>query len=156
MDAPRCARIAYGRGPRALPVAGFAASYLYLLKAGTLHTDWEVKMGQHMAGWHLLLTFTLFPASVWGQRLGIRAVQLVSALFFCIHLGIALANLGPAAVATPYDAGIAILNAASGTLFLLTVLYGFRAYRDMDPIAALRDGRAFDPPSSESVGAATP
>jgi hypothetical protein len=120
---------------------GFTASYLYLLKAALVHSDWEVKMGQHMAGWHLLLTFTLFPASVFGQRVGIRAVQWVSALFFCIHAGIALANLGPAAVRTPYDTWIAVLNAASGMLFFVTVLYGWRAYRDMDPIAALRSGR---------------
>jgi len=131
--------------------AGFAASDLYLLKAAMLHTDWEVKMGQHMAGWHLLLTFTLFPASVWGQQVGIRAVQLVSALFFCVHVGIALANVGSAAVVTPYDAWIMVLNAASGILFLTSAIYGFRAYRDMNPVKALREGRAF---GARSVGSA--
>lgn len=116
--------------------AGFAASYFYLLKAAELHDDWARKMGQHTAGWHLLLTFTLFPASVWGQRAGIRAVQLVSLLFFAIHAGIALANsdLG--------DPAIAFFNALSGVLFFASVIYGQRAHRDMDPIAALRTGRA--------------
>ena len=81
--------------------AGFASSYCYLLRAEQLHSAWATKMGQHTAGWHLLLTFTLFPASVWGQRLGIRAVQLVSLVFFCIHAGIALAARRPD---TPPDA----------------------------------------------------
>jgi hypothetical protein len=116
--------------------AGFAASYFYLVKAQALHSDWAAKMGQHTAGWHLLLTFTLFPASVWGQRVGIRAVQLVSLVFCFIHASIALANsnLG--------DTGIAVFNALSGVLFLVSVLYGNRAHRDMDPVAALRTGRA--------------
>jgi len=116
--------------------AGFAASYFYLVKAEALHDDWAAKMGQHTAGWHLLLTFTLFPASVWGQRVGIRAVQLASLVFLCIHTGMALANsnLG--------DPAIALFNAVSGVLFLGSVLYGNRAHRDMDPIAALRTGRA--------------
>jgi hypothetical protein len=116
--------------------AGFAASWFYLVKAASLHDDWARKMGQHTAGWHLLLTFTLFPASVWGQRPGIRAVQLVSLVFFLIHAGMALANsdLG--------DPGIAFFNAASGLLFLVSVLYGNRAHRDMDPVAALIAGRA--------------
>jgi hypothetical protein len=116
--------------------AGFAASWFYLLKADALHDDWARKMGQHTAGWHLLLTFTLFPLSVWGQRAGIRAVQLVSLVFFCIHAGMALANsdLG--------DPGIALFNALSGVGFLASVVYGNSAYRDMDPIAALTAGRA--------------
>jgi hypothetical protein len=115
--------------------AGFAASWFYLAKAAALHDDWARKMGMHTAGWHLLLTFTLFPASVWGQRMGIRAVQLVSLVFACIHAGMALANsdLG--------DPAIAAFNAASGVLFLASVLYGQRAHRDMDPVAALRAGR---------------
>lgn len=116
--------------------AGFAASWFYLVKAEVLHDDWARKMGQHTLGWHLLLTFTLFPASVWGQRPGIRAVQLVSLVFFAIHAGMALANsdLG--------DPGIAFFNALSGVLFLASVIYGSRAHRDMDPVAALRAGRA--------------
>jgi hypothetical protein len=116
--------------------AGFAASWFYLVKADALHDDWARKMGQHTAGWHLLLTFTLFPLSVWGQRAGIRSVQLVSLVFFCIHAGMALANsdLG--------DPGIAFFNALSGLLFLASVLYGNRAHRDMDPIVALVAGRA--------------
>ncbi len=115
--------------------AGFAASYFYLVKAEALHSAWAAKMGQHTAGWHLLLTFTLFPASVWGQRAGIRVVQIVSLVFFFIHAGIALANsdLGSPA--------IALFNAVSGVLFLLSVLYGNRAYRDMDPVSALLAGR---------------
>jgi hypothetical protein len=116
--------------------AGFAASWFYLVKADALHDDWARKMGQHTAGWHLLLTFTLFPASVWGQRPGIRAVQLVSLVFFFIHAAMALAN------ADLGDPGIAFFNAASGVLFLASVLYGNRAHRDMDPIAALIAGRA--------------
>jgi hypothetical protein len=122
--------------------AGFVASFLYLQKATVLQDEWAFKMGTHMAGWHLLLTCTLFPASVWGQRTGIRAVQLASALFFLIHAGIALANLGPAEPASASDRWIAALNAASGLLFLATALYGSRAYRDMDPVQALRRGRA--------------
>jgi hypothetical protein len=116
--------------------AGFAASWFYLVKAEALHDDWARKMGQHTLGWHLLLTFTLFPLSVWGQRPGIRAVQLVSLLFFCIHAGMALANsnLG--------DPGIAFCNALSGVLFFASTVYGNRAHRDMDPLAALAAGRA--------------
>lgn len=116
--------------------AGFAASWFYLVKAEALHDDWARKMGQHTAGWHLLLTFTLFPLSVWGQRPGIRAVQLVSLVFFCIHAGMALASsdLG--------DPPIAFFNAVSGVLFLASTIYGSRAHRDMDPLAALAAGRA--------------
>jgi hypothetical protein len=116
--------------------AGFAASWFYLAKAHALHDEWAAKMGQHTAGWHLLLTFTLFPLSVWGQRPGIRAVQVASLVFFCIHAGMAIANsdLG--------EPGIAFFNAASGLLFLASVFYGNRAHRDMDPIAALVAGRA--------------
>ena len=115
--------------------AGFAASWFYLVKASLLHDDWARKMGQHTLGWHILLTFTLFPASVWGQRAGIRAVQVASLVFFCIHAGMALANsdLG--------DPGIAFFNAVSGILFLASILYGNRAHRDMDPVAALFAGR---------------
>jgi hypothetical protein len=115
--------------------SGFAASGFYLLKADSLQSDWALRMGLHTAGWHLLLTLTLFPASVWGQRVGIRIVQVVSLVFFFIHAGIALANsdLG--------DPGIAAFNALSGALFLASTIYGSRAYRDMDPIAALRAGR---------------
>lgn len=120
---------------------GFAASYLYLRKATALGSEWAFKMGTHMAGWHLLLTVTLFPASVWGQRVGIRSVQWVSGLFFLIHAGIALANLGPSDPTEPNDAWIASLNAVSGLLFLVSAVYGNRAYRDMDPVAALRAGR---------------
>jgi hypothetical protein len=122
--------------------AGFAASWLYLQKAAELGSDWALKMGDHMAGWHLLLTCTLFPASVWGQRTGIRAVQWVSLLFFLIHAGIALANVGSSDPSEPNDAWIAGLNAASGLLFLVAAIYGWRAYRDMDPVRALRRGDA--------------
>ena len=116
--------------------AGFAASWFYLVKAWNDDSQWAMKMGYHTAGWHFLLTLTLFPASVWGQRLGIRAVQLVSLVFFFIHAGIALANSGPG---TP---AIALFNGLSGLAFLASVVYGQRAYRDMDPIRALQDGRA--------------
>jgi hypothetical protein len=92
-------------------------------------------MGLHMAGWHLLLTLTLFPASVWGQRIGIRVVQAVSLVFFLIHAGIATANLDMA------DPAIAVLNALSGLLFGAATLYGQRAHRDMDPIRALVEAR---------------
>lgn len=119
--------------------AGFVASYLYLRKADALTDAWSHKMGIHMAAWHLLLTFTLFPASVWGQRIGIRIVQLVSFLFFAIHAGIAIANTGASFSETP---GIAIFNAASGALFLVATFYGNRAHRDMDPVAALGARRA--------------
>jgi hypothetical protein len=125
----------------AASAAGFTASYLYLMKAHALQNDWALKMANHMAGWHLLLTFTLFPASVWGQRVGIRAVQWVSLLFFFIHAGIAAANLGPSDAGTADDAWIATWNAASGVCFLVAAVYGNRAYRDMDPVAALRLGR---------------
>lgn len=121
--------------------AGFAASWLYLQRSELLHDEWALKMGNHMAGWHLLLTFTLFPASVWGGRIGIRVVQWVSALFFAIHVGIAIANVGAPDAADPLEGTIAFLNALSGVLFLATVLYGNRAWRDMDPVRALREGR---------------
>lgn len=121
--------------------AGFAASYLYLVKAAVLGDVWALKMGRHMAGWHLLLTCTLFPASVWGRRVGIRAVQWMSLLFFLIHAGIAVANLGPGEAVDRRDTWIAALNALSGILFLVAALYGNRAYRDMDPVEALRAGR---------------
>jgi hypothetical protein len=121
--------------------AGFVASYLYLRKATLIHDEWALKMGTHMAGWHLLLTVTLFPASVWGQRTGIRAVQLVSLLFFVIHAGIAIANLGPIDPSYPMDEWIALFNATSGLSFLAATLYGNRAHRDMDPVEALRSGR---------------
>ncbi|MEQ9318234.1 MAG: hypothetical protein RIF41_03705 [Polyangiaceae bacterium] len=119
--------------------AGFAGGYIYLVKAQSLSDPWALKMAYHTAGWHLLLTFTLFPASVWGQRVGIRAVQLISLVFFCIHVGIAIANAGfPNSL---HDGAIAVLNALSGLLFLASVIYGQRAWRDMDPIEALRQGR---------------
>ncbi len=119
--------------------AGFIAGYLYLQKAQALESAWALKMAYHTAGWHLLLTFTLFPASVWGQRIGIRAVQLVSLMFFLIHVGIAIANWS--SPDSLHDAAIALLNGVSGLLFLVSVLYGQRAHRDMDPIAALSAGR---------------
>jgi hypothetical protein len=121
--------------------AGFVASAFYLAKASylagldPLSAQWAHKMGIHTAGWHLLLTFTLFPASVWGQRMGIRAVQVTSLVFFAIHVGIALANADMA------DPAITFFNAASGLLFGISVLYGQRAHRDMDPLRALQENR---------------
>jgi hypothetical protein len=112
--------------------AGFVASYLYLRRASAFDDPWSLKMAWHMAAWHLLLTFTLFPASVWGQRVGIRIVQLVSFVFFGIHAGIAGANVGST------NPGIALFNGASGALFLVATFYGIRAWRSMDPVAALR------------------
>lgn len=115
---------------------GFLASYLYLDKSEATGDAWALKMALHMAGWHLLLTLTLFPASVWGQRIGIRAVQVVSGLFFLIHLGIAIANVVDG---TPRDAvGIALLNGLSGLLFLASVIYGQVAHRDMDPLSVFQ------------------
>ena len=124
--------------------AGFVASDLYLIKAVRLDSEWALKMGYHMAGWHLLLTFTLFPTSVWGQRTGIRIVQLVSGLFFLIHAGIATANLWPGAGASTDDGWIAVFNALSGLCFAVATIYGSRAYRDMEPAVALRSGRVAD------------
>ncbi|MFQ5478721.1 MAG: hypothetical protein ACE5E4_08900 [Candidatus Binatia bacterium] len=121
----------------AASLAGFAASYLYLMKAQALGSEWSFKMSWHMAAWHLLLVLTLFPASVWGQRLGIRVVQTVSALFFAIHAGIALANLVSLGASEPVDPLIAMVNAISGAFFLAAALYGNRAWRDMDPCTAL-------------------
>ena len=113
---------------------GFVASYLYLVRAQVLDDAWSLRMAMHMAAWHLLLTLTLFPASVWGQRLGIRAVQATSLLFFFIHVGIALSNA--AAPGEGQDGGwVALLNAASGLAFLGAVVYGQRAHADMDPLA---------------------
>jgi len=128
----------------AASAAGFVASYLYLRKAAGIQDEWALKMGTHMAGWHLLLTLTLFPASVWGQRVGIRIVQLVSLLFFCIHAGIAAANLGPSDSSSPLDPWIALFNATSGAFFLITAVFGNRVHRDMDPVAAVRGGRCTD------------
>lgn len=127
----------------AASAAGFVASYLYLLRAAVDESGWALKMANHMAGWHLLLTFTLFPASAWGRRIGIRAVQLVSLLFFLIHLGIALANLGGSEASDSHEGWIAFFNALSGGFFLFATLYGNRAWRDMDPVAALRAGRVY-------------
>jgi hypothetical protein len=111
---------------------GFAASYLYVLRARALDDAWSMKMAWHMAAWHLLLTLTLFPASVWGQRAGIRAVQMTSLVFFAIHLGLAGANAEASAFAHEAWA-IAVLNAASGAAFLSAVVFGQWAHRDMDP-----------------------
>lgn len=122
--------------------AGFAASWLYLQRSELLHDAWALKMGNHMAGWHLLLTFSLFPASIRGGRTGIRVVQWVSGLFFAIHVGIAIANVGASDPVDALEGAIAFLNALSGALFLATVVYGNRAWRDMDPVLALREGRA--------------
>ena len=119
--------------------AGFVASYLYVLRAASEPGDWALKMAVHMAGWHLLLTFTLFPTSMWGQRAGIRLVQFVCLLFFLIHLGIAVANFG--AAGGGHSGAIAVFNAISGAFFLAAAWYGNRAYRDMDPVEALRAGR---------------
>jgi hypothetical protein len=114
---------------------GFIASGLYLRRARFFSDPWAMKMALHMAAWHLLLTVTLFPLSVWAQRLGIRIVQLTSLLFFFIHVGIALANTGASATATE-GVWIALLNGASGVAFLLAAIYGLRAYADMDPLRA--------------------
>ena len=115
-------------------VAGFVSSVLYLHKAALLHSEWALKMGQHTLGWHLLLTLILFPSSVWGQRPGIRGVQLVSLVFFAIHFSVAIANVTGSGDATnPNDAGIALTNALSGLAFLAAALWGQRAARDMDP-----------------------
>lgn len=112
---------------------GFLASWLYVRRAGLLSDPWALKMALHMAAWHLLLVLTLFPLSVYGQRIGIRVVQATSLLFFCIHVGIAVANTGPA-----FDGPwIAIFNAVSGVAFLCAAIYGSRAYRDMDPLASV-------------------
>lgn len=135
----------------AASAAGFMASYLYVLRAAQENSEWSLKMANHMAGWHLLLTFTLFPASVWGQRPGIRLVQFVSLLFFLIHLGIAVANLGPDDGG--HGGAIAVLNAASGLFFLAATVYGNRAHRDMDPVVALRQGRARSKQADADVGA---
>ena len=125
----------------AASAAGFAAGYIYLMKARDLGSAWSMKMANHMAGWHLLLTLTLFPASVWGQRIGIRVVQGVCLVFFFIHVGIAWANVAPSdAGSALHDGWIAGLNGLSGIFFLLGVLYGQRAHRDMDPVAALKRG----------------
>ncbi len=128
---------------------GFVASYLYLDKSTATGDAWALKMALHMAGWHLLLTLTLFPASVWGQRIGIRSVQVVSGLFFLIHLGIAIANFTDG---TPKeDLGIAILNSLSGVLFLVSVIYGQVAFRDMDPLSVFKaKGLSPRPPAPAS------
>lgn len=115
---------------------GFAASALYLAKARSTGDPWPLRMAIHMAAWHLLLALTLFPASVWGQRAGIRVVQVVSAVFFAIHAGIALSNAEGAGADLP----IAVLNALSGLGFLAAALHGRRAFRDMDPCRAVPRG----------------
>ena len=117
--------------------AGFVASFLYLHKAALLHSAWALKMGQHTAGWHLVLTLTLFPGSIWGGRTGIRIVQCVCVLFFAIHLAIAVANLGASDPTNPNDPAVAVFNALSGILFLIAAWVGNRAHRDMDPGLAL-------------------
>jgi hypothetical protein len=99
---------------------GFAASFLYVVRARVAADPWAMKMAVHMAGWHLLLTIALFPAAVWGGRFGRHAVRATALLFFLIHLGIALANGGASGEA--HASLIAALNAASGLLFLATTL----------------------------------
>ncbi|MCK6552665.1 hypothetical protein L6R52_42980 [Myxococcota bacterium] len=111
---------------------GFVASWLYLERARSFDDAWAMKMAIHTAGWHLLLTVSLFPASVWGQRLGIRGVQLISLIFFLIHLGMALANTDQASRSMD-GPGIALFNALSGIFFAVSVWYGQTAHRDMDP-----------------------
>ncbi len=112
---------------------GFIAGWLYLRRAAASADPWAMKMAVHMAAWHLFLTLTLFPASVWGQRIGIRAVQAAALVFFLIHVGIAVANVAsPRADEGPW---IALLNGSSGLAFLATVLYGQRAHADMNPLA---------------------
>jgi hypothetical protein len=112
-------------------VFGLIASWLYLLRARAGADAWAMKMAVHMAAWHLFLVLTLFPASVWGQRLGIRAVQGASLVFFLIHAGIALANLGAPSGDGPL---IGLFNAASGVAFAIATVYGQRAHADMDPL----------------------
>jgi hypothetical protein len=124
---------------------GFAASYLYLLRAQSAADAWALKMAIHTAGWHLLLTLTLFPASVFGQRGGIRVVQLTSLVFFFIHLGMSLSNVEVAHPALQ-SSGIAIFNAASGLFFLASVIYGQRAHRDMSPEAVFGHRTVTTPP----------
>jgi hypothetical protein len=111
---------------------GFLASWLYLERARSFDDAWAMKMAIHTAGWHLLLTVSLFPASVWGQRLGIRGVQLISVIFFLIHLGMAVANADATSRAME-GPGIAVFNALSGIFFAVSVWYGQKAHRDMDP-----------------------
>lgn len=126
------ARSAWIHGGLALAgsFAGFAAGALYLARAHAADDAWALKMAVHMAAWHLLLTLTLFPASVWGGRTGIRTVQFASLVFFAIHAGIAIANVGsPPGVA--YGPWIALLNAASGLLFAASVVYGQRAHGEI-------------------------
>ena len=118
---------------------GLVASYLYVLRATTLGDAWSMRMAMHMAAWHLLLTLTLFPASVWGQRGGIRAVQGTSLVFFAIHVAIAFSN-ARASSEIVEGASIAFFNAASGLMFLAAVAYGQRAYSDMNPLRAARTG----------------
>jgi hypothetical protein len=118
-------------------VAGFTASLIYLERAQAVDSTHAFKMAYHMAGWHLLLVLTLFPASVWGQRLGIRSVQVVSLMFFCIHAGIALANATNPIPADPTEFRIAVWNAVSGLFFAIATVYGQRAWRDMNPLRAI-------------------
>jgi hypothetical protein len=107
-------------------VFGFLASYVYLRRSVVAEDPWALKMAMHMAAWHLLLVVTLFPVSVLGKRNGIHVVQLVSAVFFVIHVAIALANTDDASLA---GAGmwIAIFNGASGLFFAGGAAYGWRA-----------------------------
>ena len=119
---------------------GFIAGYLYVLRANTQGDAWSMRMAMHMAAWHLLLTLTLFPASVWGQRIGIRIVQATSLVFFVIHVAIAFSNARVSGEIAE-GASIAFFNGASGLMFLIAVIYGERAHADMDPLVAAR-GRA--------------
>jgi hypothetical protein len=97
---------------------GFAASWVYVVRARAAVDPWAMKMALHMAAWHLLLTLTLFPAAAWGGRAGVGAVRLTSLVFALIHVGIAASNTGAEAASGP----IAALNAASGLAFLATAI----------------------------------
>jgi hypothetical protein len=120
---PRRARGASIHGGLALAasVFGLWASWLYVVRARASADPWAMKMAIHMAGWHLLLTLALFPAAIWGGAAGVRAVRATAVVFFCIHLGIAIANAAPGGD-LEQGAWIAFLNAASGAAFLTTAL----------------------------------
>ncbi len=136
---PRASRTAWRHAllVAAASLAGFIASYLYLERAYATDSVWSLKMAYHMAGWHLVLTLVLAPAVILFGRIGIRFVQGTAALFFAIHLGIAISNaLDPASL--HHGGAIALWNAVSGLFFLAAVPYGNVAWRDMDPVLALK------------------
>lgn len=109
----------------AASIAGFVASYIYLLRAAADGGAWALKMAYHMAAWHGLLVLVLAPLSLLFGTTGLRIVQWVCALFFAIHVGIGFTNAhGTGTGAESHATAIAIWNLLSAVCFAAAVPTG--------------------------------